>query len=65
MKLEHIPFCAIRDFPLAGRPTITTQICVSSTWTPTPLVFVGRAISMIAVLICAEDEDKTTKEGRM
>lgn len=37
----------MRDFPRAGSPTITTQICVSSTWTPTPLVFLGRAISML------------------
>jgi hypothetical protein len=39
----------MRDFPRAGSPTITTQICVSSTCTPTPLVFLGRAISIFAL----------------
>lgn len=34
-----LPFCAIKLLPLAGSPTITTHIRVSSTWTPTPLVF--------------------------
>lgn len=29
----------MRLFPLAGNPTMTTQIRVSSTCTPTPLVF--------------------------
>lgn len=32
-----LPFCAIKLLPLAGRPTITTHIRVSSTCTPTPL----------------------------
>ena len=33
----HLPFCAIKLLPLAGKPTMTTHIRVSSTCTPTPL----------------------------
>jgi hypothetical protein len=34
---SSVPFCAIRLLPLAGKPTMTTHIRVSSTCTPTPL----------------------------
>jgi hypothetical protein len=34
-----LPFCAIKLFPRAGKPTMTTHIRVSSACTPAPLVF--------------------------
>lgn len=39
LVVTRSPFCAIKLLPLAGRPTMTTQMRVSSTCTPTPLVF--------------------------
>lgn len=42
------PFWAIRLFPRAGKPTMTTQMRVSSACTPTPLVM---ALELPLVLV--------------
>lgn len=39
--MSYVPFCAMKLFPRAGKPTITTQMRVSWTGTPTPLLETG------------------------
>lgn len=58
IKLNDIPFCAISDLPLAGKPTMTTQICVSSTWTPWVLTRTGRANDMMIGRGEVRDEER-------
>jgi hypothetical protein len=44
------PFCAIKLFPLAGSPTITTHIRLSSICTPAPLVLELARVLLIGLI---------------